>query len=550
MHDISMSQGLTRVASGNFAVNAVDDAAAGASGDQTPRPVPPSRAGSGGQEPVVELPSTSSQQDAAPLEGSRLTADPRADQESGSHVNLFELEDEAEDAQPQQKKVTAADILQPSLGLLGGRTESGRVLVSGLNSIELRSPSGRNVNIADGAHEPFVNWSADSQDHSPEKHRANQQTKPADPMQASPTPAPTAKQDVPNSPAPPSPEQSKQQPPTPTSSIEQIQNDPASTLDTLLGDVNREETRRSLEMGYLEPSPVVPPSVLEEANRHNELYQEQQNTTPQWVSLARKAAPAIAVASLALAVAAAGGPTGVAQQATVLSQKAATYFAANAKAVLSLFTLATSLYLQASGIPTVLQIHREGSTGTLSPFPYASMIANCSVWAVFGIMHNSMACIIPNVTGFLFGVTYLAFFAGNTKQSMRSTYAGVATILGGLAFSVATYGRAAAPAIGAFGAIFCFVLMASPLATVRTVIKTKSTASMPFPMVVGTFMDSLSWCLLGMIVLKEPNLYMPNIGGLIAALMQLSLFVIYGFGSASKAKTVPPTAPTAPAFAS
>ena len=74
MYDMSMSQGLTRVASGKVALNALDDAACGGSGDQTPRPVPPVKLDTPGHEQVVELPLTSSQHDITALEGTRLSA--------------------------------------------------------------------------------------------------------------------------------------------------------------------------------------------------------------------------------------------------------------------------------------------------------------------------------------------------------------------------------------------------------------------------------------------------------------------------------------------
>ena len=62
--------------------------------------------------------------------------------------------------------------------------------------------------------------------------------------------------------------------------------------------------------------------------------------------------------------------------------------------------------------------------------------------------------------------------------------------------------QAAAPTIGIVGAFVCIVMLASPLATVRDVLATKSTASMPFAMTVAGFLNACSWAAYGLVVVS------------------------------------------------
>ena len=84
-------------------------------------------------------------------------------------------------------------------------------------------------------------------------------------------------------------------------------------------------------------------------------------------------------------------------------------------------------------------------------------------------------------------------------------------------------------------------MMSSPLATMATVIKEKSTAAMPFVMSLvrpppirrpsslqATFLSASSWGAYGLLVAQDPYIYAPNILGVLAATVQLGLFAKYG----------------------
>merc|ERR1719291_65782 len=70
-------------------------------------------------------------------------------------------------------------------------------------------------------------------------------------------------------------------------------------------------------------------------------------------------------------------------------------------------------------------------------------------------------------------------------------------------------------------------MLSSPLAAIGTVIKQKSTESMPFAISLAMFFNSLSWFLYAFFVILDLFIWIPNLLGLVASIIQLLLFVIF-----------------------
>ena len=77
------------------------------------------------------------------------------------------------------------------------------------------------------------------------------------------------------------------------------------------------------------------------------------------------------------------------------------------------------------------------------------------------------------------------------------------------------------------------ILFASPLAAVKNVIATKSADSIPLPFTIASTINCSLWSLVGLLLLKDFNLYFPSIMGLLCALAQLFLKGIYAGGTNS-----------------
>jgi len=137
---------------------------------------------------------------------------------------------------------------------------------------------------------------------------------------------------------------------------------------------------------------------------------------------------------------------------------------------------------------------------------------------------------LPNVSGAAFGLYYTYIYNKyNTGSSLVPYFAGSTAIIGGVAVAAATLeSSVAATGIGLTGCTLAVILMSSPLATMKTVIRDKNTAALPFAPSLATFLNAVAWSGYGWLVAKDILIFAPNVLGLGASLVQLGLFAKYG----------------------
>lgn len=185
--------------------------------------------------------------------------------------------------------------------------------------------------------------------------------------------------------------------------------------------------------------------------------------------------------------------------------------------------------LQLSGLKTVREIKRTGAVGALDPLPFVSLYTNCLVWSLYGGLLGDLTVLLPNLTGAMFGLYYTSVYRRYAERSLLPYYAGSGAIVGGVGLAALTMQPAsAATVIGLTGCTLAVILMASPLATMRTVIASRNTSSMPFATSVAGFLNASSWAAYGLLVANDPMIYAPNLLGLAASSVGLGLFARYG----------------------
>jgi len=84
--------------------------------------------------------------------------------------------------------------------------------------------------------------------------------------------------------------------------------------------------------------------------------------------------------------------------------------------------------------------------------------------------------------------------------------------------------------IGKLGVSVCILLFASPLSTLKTVVRTKSASSIPLPFTLACMLNCFLWSVAGLLEMKDFYIYFPNILGLASSVAQLSLRILYGEG--------------------
>jgi solute carrier family 50 (sugar transporter) len=151
-------------------------------------------------------------------------------------------------------------------------------------------------------------------------------------------------------------------------------------------------------------------------------------------------------------------------------------------------------------VQTALKIQQNRSVGEFSPLPFVSLLTNCIIWSYYGALRSDLTVLLPNAVGILSGA--FGCYTFQKFSSIPQKMIAVAAVLVGITSCFAFRGDAYL--IGLLGCAISIVLSGSPLATVSTVIKTKSTASLPFLLCLSTFLNGTSWLLYGLILAKDP----------------------------------------------
>ena len=207
-----------------------------------------------------------------------------------------------------------------------------------------------------------------------------------------------------------------------------------------------------------------------------------------------------------------------------------------------------SLVLFVSPIPTIQKIITERSVGNLPLLPYSSMVTNAFVWMIYGLLKHEMSVWISNGIGLILAISYFIQFAkyyaapssskssplpssstslpGGTVKQHVQTSLGIVLISTILASTL--HGDNAIKFIGTMGVIICLCLFGSPLTTIQTVLRTKSSTSIPLPLSIATTLNCLLWLIVGIFKMNfDYNIIIPNAVGLVFGIIQLSLKIIY-----------------------
>lgn len=181
--------------------------------------------------------------------------------------------------------------------------------------------------------------------------------------------------------------------------------------------------------------------------------------------------------------------------------------------------------MQISAVNTAMTINILKSVGNLSPLPFFSLLINCVVWSIYGILKWDMTVLLPNGTGLLAGLwCSLVYHKYCDHVPRKLYYTGVVAVCFALYFGYIRNDSY----IGYLGCFLAVLVMGSPLATLRTVVSDRSTASLPFWTSLSGWFNSLSWLAYGIIVADDPYIYGPNLLGFVLSSVQLSLFIAYG----------------------
>lgn len=248
--------------------------------------------------------------------------------------------------------------------------------------------------------------------------------------------------------------------------------------------------------------------------------------------------PAIATSATAVAASAVSGfmPAAIVTTASSAAASASGLVLPALASVCAGLAPPTSVALSAAPLLTFHQIRRNRSVGDLPLLPYTAMAANCALWTTYGFLQRQTALWVPNLVGLLLATHYFASYVqfaapkGETSSPVGSIQQHAAALAAVAAFTAAAVLCSVNPAlIGRAAVLFCVALFASPLATLRTVLRTKSAQSIPLPFTIASVASCFCWTVTGALRMRcDWNVILPNALGLLCGLAQVVLKLRYG----------------------
>ena len=158
------------------------------------------------------------------------------------------------------------------------------------------------------------------------------------------------------------------------------------------------------------------------------------------------------------------------------------------------------LGLQASSVQTAMKILKEKSVGKLSPIPFLCLLTNSIIWTMYGFLKNDMTVLIPNVSGSVAGLgCALTYQRYSTNNNILHVLTSIFIIIGCISLAASSQ----TVLLGTIGCVLAIALSGSPLATIQTVIRDKSTDALPLTTSLVTWLNCISWFLYGTILAKD-----------------------------------------------
>jgi len=188
-----------------------------------------------------------------------------------------------------------------------------------------------------------------------------------------------------------------------------------------------------------------------------------------------------------------------------------------------------TIVLFLSGLEMCAKFYKNKTTGDMSPLSFLVGVVMTFVWFTYGKFKEDASLYTVNGIGFILQSCFsLCFYVyAVNKPNILKKLVLVSVILSCIHIFV----NVADPEqvrnqMGFLGAALSISFFASPLATIKQVIRTKSAETLPFYQIVMSWIVSGLWTLYGTVI-ADNFVLMPNFIGFVIATCQLGLFFYY-----------------------
>nr|CAD7401341.1 unnamed protein product [Timema poppensis] len=183
-----------------------------------------------------------------------------------------------------------------------------------------------------------------------------------------------------------------------------------------------------------------------------------------------------------------------------------------------------------TGVLICQKFVQKGTTGETSGLSFVSAFLSCSLWLRYGFFIRDNSIILVNTFGASLQLAYvITYYLYCVKKSLvcRQMFAACTVLVVTLAYSeYETDLLVAKHRVGLLCCLVTIIFFAAPLTMLAHVIRVKSAETLPFSLILATFVVSAQWFLYGFL-LDDFFIQVPNALGTALSGFQLSLFVIY-----------------------
>ncbi|GAB2287303.1 hypothetical protein Dimus_021684 [Dionaea muscipula] len=208
-----------------------------------------------------------------------------------------------------------------------------------------------------------------------------------------------------------------------------------------------------------------------------------------------------------------------------------------------------SILVFSSPIGTFRRVVKKKSTENYNGLPYITTLLSTSLWTFYGLLKpGGLLVVTVNGAGTVLQFTYVTLFLTyaprDNKVKLMKLVASLNVGFFGAVVAIALlaiHGSLRLTCVGILCAGLTVGMYASPLAVMRTVIKTKSVEYMPFSLSFFLFLNAGIWTAYATMV-RDYFIGVPNAIGFVLGSVQLILYSIYN--SKSSLPTRSPTVKT------
>lgn len=199
------------------------------------------------------------------------------------------------------------------------------------------------------------------------------------------------------------------------------------------------------------------------------------------------------------------------------------------------------LAFQFSGIPSVLEIWRQKSTGSKSPLTFVMLYVNGYIWTAYGVFAADWTVLISNATSIVLGLLYSGLFYSQIKDAPKRKNMERLVVVSFVFISLLSLllyinsadterpdetEAAGIKISGVVGSISAVCLMGSPLAVMKLVIEKQNSIFLPIPITLCANLNAFTWTIYGL-TRKDLFIIVPNTVGLVLGMVQICLLFAF-----------------------